>query len=100
MRRREFISGLGGAVALPIAAGAQQPAMPVIGYLSSGTENAVTPTTAAFCRGLSEQGYAEGRNVEILYRWAETRFDRLPALAADIVRRRVVAKWKPQPNGR
>jgi putative ABC transport system substrate-binding protein len=88
MRRREFITLLGGAVAWPVASRAQ-PAMPMIGYLSIARERAIKDLTAAFREGLAEQGYVEGRNVELLYRWAETQFDRLPALAADLVRRRV-----------
>jgi putative ABC transport system substrate-binding protein len=90
MRRREFIAGLGGAAAAwPLAVGAQQPALPVIGYLSGGTESGDQSFTDAFRQGLNEQGYVERRNVEILYRWAEMRNDRLPALAADLVDRRV-----------
>src|ERR1700724_2066243 len=89
MRRRQFITGLGGAAAWPLAARAQQPAMPAIGYLSSNAESAVRPYTAAFRRGLGEQGYVEGRNVEIVYRWTETRYERLPAFAAELVRRGV-----------
>jgi putative tryptophan/tyrosine transport system substrate-binding protein len=85
MRRREFLAGLAGAAASPLAAGAQRPALPVIGYLSPGTGVVFTN----FIQGLNEQGYVEGRNVEILYRSAENRYDRLPALAADLVRRRV-----------
>jgi putative ABC transport system substrate-binding protein len=88
MRRREFITLVGGAVAWPVASRAQ-PAMPMIGYLSIARERAIKDLTAAFREGLAEQGYVEGRNVELLYRWAETQFDRLPALAADLVRRRV-----------
>jgi putative ABC transport system substrate-binding protein len=89
MRRREFIVGLGGAAAWPMAARAQQGAMPVIGYLSGNTETAFRGVTAAFRQGLSERGYVEGRNIEILYRWAESRNERLPSMAADLVRRRV-----------
>ena len=89
MRRREFIALIGGAAAWPHRARAQQQALPVIGFLSGGAESPLRSATAAFQQGLSESGFIEGRNVEILYRWAETHNDRLPALAADLVRRRV-----------
>src|SRR5215470_15216109 len=89
IRRREFIAGLGGAVAWPLSARAQQPAIPVIGYLSAGTADSDAPWVTGLRRGLNEGGYAEGRNVEILFRFADERFDRLRALAADLVRRRV-----------
>jgi putative ABC transport system substrate-binding protein len=89
MRRREFIALVGGAAAWPHGARAQQQALPVIGFLSGGTEGPLRSATAAFHQGLGESGFIEGRNVEILYRWAETHNDRLPALAADLVRRRV-----------
>jgi len=89
MRRRDFIVGLGGAAAWPIAARAQQRAVPVIAYLSTETESGSHLTTDAFRQGLSQHGYIEGRNVEVLYRWAERRNDRLPAMAADLVLRRV-----------
>jgi putative tryptophan/tyrosine transport system substrate-binding protein len=89
VNRREFIAGLGGAAARPFAARAQPRNIPVIGYLDAGSESARAPFTAAFRQGLGEQGYVEGQNVEILYRWAESRYDRLPALAADLVRRTV-----------
>jgi putative tryptophan/tyrosine transport system substrate-binding protein len=89
MRRRAFIAGVGSAAVWPLAARAQQVALPVIGYLSGGTESSDRDYIGAFRRGLGEQGYVEGRNVEILFRWAETRNDRLLALAAELVRRRV-----------
>ncbi len=92
MRRRDFIAAIGSAgVAWPVVARAQKLAVPVIGYLNPGaeTDSTIKRFTAAFRQGLGEQGYIEGRNVEILYRWAEGRYDRLPALAMDLVRRKV-----------
>ena len=89
MRRREFIAGLGSAAAWPVVARAQQPAVPVIGYLSSSSAVDYQIETVPFLQGLKEAGYVEGQNVAIEYRWAENQYDRLPALAADLVRRRV-----------
>ncbi len=90
MRRRDFINVLTGTIAAwPLAAGAQRPAMPVVGYLSSGTSAGFASFLGAFQQGLGEAGYVEGRNVAFQYRWAEGQEDRLPALAADLVSRQV-----------
>src|SRR5262245_62479673 len=89
MRRREFIAALGGGVAWPLAARAQQAAMPVIGFLSSLTAGDRSRIVPPFARRLDEAGFADGRNVKIEYRFAEAQYERLPALAAELVRQQV-----------
>jgi hypothetical protein len=85
IRRRELIALVGGAVAWPLAARAQQPATPVIGFLSSRSSGESTGVVAAFREGLRETGFVEGRNLAIAFRWAEGHYDRLPELAAELV---------------
>src|ERR1039457_6663745 len=89
MRRREFITLIGGAAAWPLAARAQQPAMPVIGFLRNTTPEDSVHILAALRQGLKEAGYVEGQNVAVDYRFAENRYERLSELAADLVRRQV-----------
>src|SRR5216683_2127389 len=97
MRRREFVAGIGSAMAsLPVALA--QPAMPVIGYLGLSSPEAQASTVAGFRKGLIAAGYVGGRDVAIEFRWAESQFDRFPALAADLVRRRVAVIFTSSPS--
>ena len=89
MKRREFIGLVGGAAVWPMGAQAQQPAVPVIGYLAARSAGDSVDLVAAFRQGLREVGYAEGQSAAIEFRWADNQYDRLPTLAADLVRRRV-----------
>src|SRR5262245_56537236 len=89
MRRREFITLMGGTAAWPMSVRAQQPAIPLVGFLNSASPQAFSDRLRAFHNGLKETGFVEGENVTVLYRWAENRLDQIPELAADLVRRQV-----------
>ena len=98
MRRREFITRLGGAAVWPLAARAQQLALPVVAFISGGSADAQAARLAGFRKGLSEAGYAGAQNVTVEYHWLEGHYERLPALLADLVRRRVAVIATLDPN--
>ena len=97
IRRREFMTVLAGATAWPLAARAQQPALPVVAFINGGTANNITASrnAAAFSRGLDQTGFIEGQNVRTEFYWLEGHYDRLPALLTDLVRRRVALITTP-----
>src|SRR6266853_4773367 len=95
MRRREFIAGIGGAAVWSLAAGAQPPALPVVGFVTARSADASVDAQAAFRKGLRETGYVEGRNVTVEYHWLEGQFDRLRSVMDDLVRRRVAVIATP-----
>jgi hypothetical protein len=99
MRRREFITLLGGAATWPLAARAQQPAMPVVGFLAGSAPEALGQQVAAFRDGLKEEGFVERHNVAIEYRFAEGRLDRFPEFVSDLVRRQVTMLVAMTPRG-
>jgi len=98
MRRREFVVGLGSAAVWPLAARAQQPAMPVVGLVEPGSPDAAARYVATFLKGLNETGYVESQNVTVEYHWLEGQYDRLPALMADLVHRQVAVIATPGNN--
>ena len=95
LRRRDFVAGLGGAVTWPLTARGQQRAMPVVGFISGGSAEPSADGVAAFRKGLSQSGYVEGQNVTVEYHWLNGQYDGLPALMADLVRRRVAVIATP-----